>query len=58
VTLSLVGFSLLVFAGMSAYFSAENRKRLQGKEDYKIEGMSDEDIDELGDRSPRYLYTV
>ena len=58
VTLSLVGFGIVLLGGMSAYFSAENRKRIQGVEDEKISGMTDDEIEELGDRNPRFLYTV
>ena len=57
-TLGLVAFAVLILGGMSVYFSAVNKKRLQGKEDDKVSGMTDEEIEELGDRSPRYLYTV
>jgi len=58
VTLALVGFAVILLGAISAYFSAINRKRMRGEEDEKVSGMSDEEIDELGDRSPRYLYTV
>jgi hypothetical protein len=29
---------------------------MRGDEDEKFAGMSDEEIDELGDRSPRYMF--
>ncbi|KAI6782784.1 putative MFS transporter [Emericellopsis cladophorae] len=35
-----------------------NKRRKAGKEDYKIEGMTDEDVNALGDRSPRFVYTI
>jgi hypothetical protein len=31
---------------------------MDGAEDNKFAGLSDEEIDELGDRSPRYIYTI
>jgi hypothetical protein len=43
---------------MTIYFESVNKKRLNGDEDGKVAGMSDEEVDELGDRSPRYIYTV
>jgi len=29
---------------------------VEGKEDWRIEGMSEEEVREMGDRSPRYVY--
>ena len=58
VTLALVAFAVVLYGCMSAYFSKANRGRRNGEEDPKIAGMSDDEIDELGDRSPRYVYTV
>jgi len=57
VTLGLVGLGTILLGGMSLYFSAANRKRLRGDEDETVAGMSEEEIDELGDRNPRYVYT-
>lgn len=37
---------------------AENRKRLAGKRDHWAEGKSEQEIRELGDLRPNFLYTV
>ncbi|KAL1959099.1 hypothetical protein VTO42DRAFT_2886 [Malbranchea cinnamomea] len=58
VTLSLTGFSLIVYAFMWYWYSRINRNRDAGKEDYKIEGMSENEIQEMGDRNPRFRYTT
>lgn len=58
VTLAMVAFSSLVYAFMWWYFSMVNARRARGAEDYKIEGLSDAEIAELGDDSPRFVYTV
>ena len=57
-TLALVGFASLLYAAMTLYFVHANRRRKEGKEDDRIEGMANEEIVELGDESPRYVYTI
>ncbi|KAI5358614.1 putative major facilitator superfamily, MFS transporter superfamily [Septoria linicola] len=37
---------------------AENKKKKAGKRDYLIEGKSDEEIREIGDRNPSFLYVT
>jgi hypothetical protein len=43
---------------MYLYFRWRNQQRLAGKEDYKIEGKTEEEIAEMGDDSPRFLFTL
>lgn len=43
---------------MSMVLSRENSHRREGKEDARIANMSDEEIEELGDASPRFVYTI
>ncbi|MCJ1428293.1 hypothetical protein MMC29_006202 [Sticta canariensis] len=58
VTLSLVAFAILVYASMSLVLSRENSRRQEGKEDARVANKSDEEIEELGDASPRFRYTI
>jgi hypothetical protein len=58
VTLGLVGFSAVIYAGMSLYFTGINRERRAGKEDWKMAGKSEEQIAEMGDENPRYMYVI
>ncbi|KAI9753604.1 MAG: hypothetical protein M4579_005068 [Chaenotheca gracillima] len=58
VTLAMVGFSTVLLAFMSFWFSRKNATRRAGGEDSKFEGMSEEELAELGDESPRYMYTI
>lgn len=37
---------------------AENKKKKAGKRDYLIEGKSEEEIREIGDRNPSFLYVT
>ncbi|EAU32566.1 conserved hypothetical protein [Aspergillus terreus NIH2624] len=58
VTLALVGFAGLVYGLMWVYYRRKNERRARGLEDEKVVGMSDEEIEEMGDRSPRFRYTT
>lgn len=57
-TLGLVAFATVLYSLLSFFLARENRLRREGKEDYKIERMTDEEIEEIGDKSPRFLYTI
>jgi hypothetical protein len=43
---------------LHTYFRVINSRREQGKEDWKLEGKSEEEVAEMGDLSPRFRYTV
>ncbi|PSN62894.1 MFS general substrate transporter [Corynespora cassiicola Philippines] len=58
VTMAMVAFAIILFAVMWFYFAMVNKRRSEGKEDYKVEGLTDEQIAELGDDSPRFVYTI
>lgn len=58
VTLALVGFAGLLYGFMWVWYERINRRRAQGLEDEKICEMSDEEIQEMGDRNPRFYYTT
>ncbi|KAJ5143480.1 Major facilitator superfamily domain general substrate transporter [Penicillium bovifimosum] len=58
VTLGLVGFAGVVYAGMWYCYRTINRRRAQGLEDEKVSSLSEQEIQEMGDRNPRFLYTL
>jgi len=58
VTLALVGFAAVLFAGMSVYFARRNKKRLSGAEDGKMAGKGGDEVAEVGDESPRFVLTL
>jgi hypothetical protein len=58
VTLGLVSMAAIVYGLMSVYFTNANKKRMRGDEDAKVAGMSHEEIEELGDRSPRFMFAT
>ncbi|TID14334.1 MFS general substrate transporter [Venturia nashicola] len=55
VTLGMVAMAAIIYGLMSIYFTSTNNKRVRGDEDHKIAGLSNQEIEELGDRSPRYI---
>ncbi|KAJ5632693.1 hypothetical protein N7490_009032 [Penicillium lividum] len=58
VTLALVGFAGVLYGVMWVCLRLINKRRKQGFEDDKIAGLSEEEIEELGDRNPRFHYST
>ena len=54
----MMGYGALVSAFMWWYFARRNRERMDGKEDAAVDGMSEEERADLGDRDPRFRYAV
>lgn len=54
----MVGYATLVFGFMWYWFAGLNAKRKAGLEDDRIAGLSEEEVAELGDKNPRYVYTI
>jgi hypothetical protein len=54
----LVAAACIVYGVMSLHFQRLNRQRLAGSDDHTVEGMTSEQIEELGDRNPKYIYTI
>lgn len=42
---------------MSLYFMRVNARRARGDEEGKVAGLSEDEVRELGDRSPRFRFT-
>ncbi|KAF2664406.1 putative MFS transporter [Microthyrium microscopicum] len=57
VTMALVAFAVVVYGTIASYFSRANRRREQGLEDEKYAHLTDEALEELGDRNPRFVFT-
>jgi hypothetical protein len=56
--MAMVAWACLVYAYMWLHFARINSRREKGLEDHTVEGMSDEEVAELGDDSPRFVYTI
>jgi hypothetical protein len=57
-TIGALGFAISMMTTLHTYFRVINSRREQGKEDWKLEGKSEEEVAEMGDLSPRFRYTV
>ncbi|RYP25733.1 hypothetical protein DL768_011428 [Monosporascus sp. mg162] len=59
VSLSLVGMATGIYGILWFYYDRQNKKRAAGGHIHaKYEGMSEEQLAELGDESPHYRYTI
>ncbi|KAI8627139.1 major facilitator superfamily domain-containing protein [Xylariaceae sp. FL1651] len=58
VSLSLVGLSVILYASMWFWFAKENSRRDKGLIKSEHENLSEEELAELGDESPRFRYTI
>ncbi|KAI5304041.1 hypothetical protein KEM56_006916 [Ascosphaera pollenicola] len=56
-TLAVTFMSACLYGFLSWHYTRVNKRRDEGKENYKIEGLSEEEIQEMGDRNPRFRYT-
>ncbi|KAF1946652.1 MFS general substrate transporter [Clathrospora elynae] len=58
ITMAMVGFAVICYAILWFHLDRINSRREKGEEEHLIEGMSDEDVAEMGDDSPRFRYTI
>lgn len=47
-----------IFVVLHVFWKRQNKRRAEGKEDWKVEGMTEEEIAELGDKSPRFVAMI
>lgn len=57
-TIGLLCVSTTLFTVLHFHWRSVNKSRAEGKEDWKMEGKTDEDVAEMGDRSPRFVNTL
>lgn len=58
VTLGMVSMATLIYGFMWWILARRNAYRREGKGHEEFVNMSEEEIAELGDASPRFIYTV
>jgi hypothetical protein len=54
----MVAFASIIYGFMWFYFTKRNSRRSAGLENKKIEGKTEEEIAEMGDKSPRFAFTI
>ncbi|KAF4965599.1 hypothetical protein FSARC_6621 [Fusarium sarcochroum] len=57
ISMALVAMSSIIYMAFWAYFRQQNKKKMEGKEDYRIQGMTEEEAEELGEHNPAFHYT-
>ena len=58
VSLSMVGFAVVLAGLLWLYYVRENALRCQGKRDDSVADLTDEEKEELGDDAPTYIYNT
>jgi hypothetical protein len=56
VSMAMVAMSAVIYLVMWAWFRRQNSRKLAGKDDHKIQGMTEEEAEELGEHNPRFIY--
>lgn len=56
--IGMLGFGMCMVASLHLWYRFTNKRRDQGKEDWKLEGKTEEEVAEMGEDSPRFRYTV
>ena len=57
-TIGLLALGIVIYSSLHMYFRMKNKRKLSGKENWRIEGKTEEEIAEMGEDNPRYLYTI
>jgi len=51
-------FAMVVHTTLYFHLKKKNKRKLAGDEDWRMEGKTEEEINEMGEHNPRYLYTL
>ncbi|EEU41775.1 uncharacterized protein NECHADRAFT_97849 [Fusarium vanettenii 77-13-4] len=57
VSMAMILMAMVLFLTMGLWFRHANGRRASGDDDHLVEGMTDEEIAELGEDNPAYRYT-
>ncbi|KAJ4266021.1 hypothetical protein NW762_003994 [Fusarium torreyae] len=57
ISMALVAMSSIIYMAFWAYFRRQNKRKMEGKEDHRIQGMTEEEAEELGEHNPAFHYT-
>jgi MFS family permease len=57
-TIGLLALGIALYTALHFYFRLQNKKKREGKYDYLMEGKTEEEIAEMGENNPRYMYTI
>ncbi|KIV97200.1 hypothetical protein PV10_00977 [Exophiala mesophila] len=57
-SIGLLGLQASLHTFIWFYWRRANSRKLAGKEDWRMEGLTEEEISELGEHNPRYIYST
>lgn len=57
-SMGMLVFSLALTVALHLHFKRQNKLREQGKYDHLIEGKTEEEIESMGETSPRFRFTI
>ncbi|KAI6782675.1 putative transporter -like protein [Emericellopsis cladophorae] len=57
VSMGFIAIAAAVYLLMWWWFRRQNQRKMNGEEDHKVVGMTEEEIEELGEHNPRFRYT-
>ncbi|TFL00698.1 major facilitator superfamily domain-containing protein [Pterulicium gracile] len=57
-TIGMLAFALCLHVTLYLSLKRANARKLSGQEDWRMEGKTEEEIADLGEDNPRYLYTL
>ncbi|KAM5341911.1 hypothetical protein ACJ41O_014942 [Fusarium nematophilum] len=57
-TIGVLSLSLVLNGILFFHFHRQNKLRREGKQDWELEGKTEEEIEEMGENSPRFVYTI
>jgi len=57
-TLGMLALGIVLYTSLHFYFRQHNKKKRDGKYDHLMEGKTEEEIEEMGEKNPRYMYTT
>ena len=58
ITMAMVAFAIICYSVLWFHLNSINKRRDRGEEEHLIAGMTDDEVAELGDDSPRFKYTI
>lgn len=57
-SIGMLALAVVIHTTVYLHLKRQNKRKLSGKEDWRIEGKTEEEINEMGEHNPRYLYTL
>lgn len=57
-TIALLALGASIYIALNFCYRKQAKRKLEGKEEWRMEGLSEEEIAELGEHNPRTFYTI